>query len=615
MTRTRPTFEALRLVGRSAPWHLAGSWAISAASGLAPVAAALLTKTLLDAVSAHAAWSVLLPPLLGLAGVAVVLGAAGPVGTYLEAELGRRAGRLAKQDLFAAVQGLQGIARFEDPRFQSRLRLAESAGGNSPGSIVRGSLGLARAALTTAGMVGALLVVSPLLTAAVVVAAVPALLAELRLNRRRMQAEWQTEPIERREFFYTSLLSDVQAAKEIRLFGLGTFFADRMLTERRRADAMRRAVDHRDLVLQGGLSVMTAAVAALGLVWAVARAAEGSVSVGEVSLVVAAIAGLQSALAGAVTALGVLHHATSVFRYHLEVLATDDGGRSAAAPAIETLEPLRSAIVLDDVWFRYTEDSPWVLRGVSLTIPAGSSVGLVGRNGAGKSTLVKLLCRFYEPTRGRILWDGVDLAQVRPDVLRERLGAVFQDFMSYELSATENIAVGDRDLLVRPHAGEEVRAAAERAGIAADLERLPRGYDTLLSRVFFDDSAGSEDDAAQPEVHGSYLSGGQWQKLATARALMRADRDLMILDEPSSGLDPAAERDLHQCLARARHGRTNLLVSHRLGALRDADLLVTLVDGRVGESGTHDALLALDGLYAELFRAQASGYQMAAEAS
>ena len=253
-----------------------------------------------------------------------------------------------------------------------------------------------------------------------------------------------------------------------------------------------------------------------------------------------------------------------------------------------------------DVWFRYDSAHSWVLQGVSLFIPAGQSVALIGLNGAGKSTLVKLICRFYDPARGAIFWDGTDIRDMNPEDLRARIGTVFQDYMAYDLTATENIGMGDLDRL-----GDttRVRGAAVQAGADEQLTSLPRGYDTLLSRIFFDNK-----DKGNPET-GVFLSGGQWQRIAVARGLMRADRDLLILDEPSSGMDAEAEHALHRRLYQIRQGRTSLLISHRLGSVRDADMICVLAVGRVAEQGTHATLMKAGGEYFRLFTLQSSGYQ------
>jgi len=260
---------------------------------------------------------------------------------------------------------------------------------------------------------------------------------------------------------------------------------------------------------------------------------------------------------------------------------------------------MRHGIEVEDVWFRYGPDKPWILRGVSCFIPHGQAVALVGRNGAGKSTLVKLLCRFYDPDRGRILWDGTDLRDMDPADLRERVSAVFQDYMSYELSAAENIAVGD--LIAARQAGT-VRAAAEAADIHQALASLPKGYETLLTLTYFDLA-----DKANPET-GVLLSGGQWQRVALARAFLRGGRDLVILDEPSSGLDAEAEFQIHTRLKLNRTGNATVLISHRLNAIRDADHIIVLADGVIAEQGSHDSLMARSGTYARLFLLQARGY-------
>ena len=219
---------------------------------------------------------------------------------------------------------------------------------------------------------------------------------------------------------------------------------------------------------------------------------------------------------------------------------------------------------------------------------------------------MKLLCRFYDPTRGRILWDGVDLRQLDVDRLRERIGAVFQDFMAYDLSAADNIGLGDVAAL---HDRPRIVAAATRAGCDDFLQALPRGYDTLLTRVYMDPA-----DRDDPST-GVVLSGGQWQRVAFARALMRADCDLLILDEPQSGLDAAAEYETGLALREHREGRTSVLISHRLSAVRDADTTVVLSGGEVIEVGTHPGLLAAGGPYARLFTLQAAGYQSGPQVS
>jgi ATP-binding cassette subfamily B protein len=408
---------------------------------------------------------------------------------------------------------------------------------------------------------------------------------------------WQIAPAERREVFYAELLASLDAAKELRLLGLGDLFRRRMLVELTAAHAAMNGQDRREARTNGLLTGLTALVSAGGLVWSVWLAAGGRLSIGDVAMFVAAVGGVQGALQSLVASLASAHHSVLLFDHYSEIASQSP---DLPVPLVSHPVPvLRAGIELRDVWFRYAEDGPWVLRGVNLTIPHGHSLALVGLNGAGKSTVVKLLCRFYDPSRGAILWDGVDLRDLPVDELRARIGAVFQDYMCYDLSAAENVGLGDVSYL---DDRDRVVAAARRAGAHDIVTRLPKGYDTLLSRMFFD-----ENDRDNPES-GVLLSGGQWQRLALARAFLRDRRDLMILDEPSAGLDAVAEHEVHGSLRRHRDGATSVLISHRLGAIRDAHLIAVLADGQVAELGSHEQLMMAAGEYARLFRLQASGY-------
>ncbi|GHC74292.1 ABC transporter ATP-binding protein [Streptomyces cinnamoneus] len=593
----RRTTAAGALVARAAPGALAAYTVLALAAGALPVVTAWLTKLLLDGLGGGASSARMTGLGAGLAASGLLLGVVPQISRYLRTELDRRVALLAEDRLFTAVEGFTGLGRFENPRFLDRLRLAQSAGGGTPNQAVDGAVGITRATLTIGGFLGSLSVLSPWMTALVLAAAVPTLLSEVTMARRKARTLWDIGPVERRQMFYSELLSSVEAAKEIRLFGIGAFLRERMLTDRRTADAAKRSVDRREAGVQTGLGLLAALVSGGGLLWAVHSAHSGRLSAGDVVMFVAAVAGVQGALTTLAGEVARSHQALLMFDHYLAVTGAGPDLPVPARPV--AVPPLTRGIELQDVWFRYSEDHPWVLRGATLHIRHGRALALVGLNGAGKSTLVKLLCRFYDPCRGAILWDGVDIRTVDVAELRRRIGAVFQDYMHYDMTAAENIALGDLTALRdRPR----LRAAAERAGIHARLTGLPHGYDTLLSRRFF-----MEADKNNPET-GVVLSGGQRQRLALARGLLRHDCDLMILDEPSAGLDAEAEHEIHTALRQHRGERTSLLISHRLGAIRDADLIAVLEDGRIVEQGSHPALVRSGGRYARLFALQASGY-------
>lgn len=588
--------QALALGWRAAPLLLTGYIFVAVAAAGLPVAAAWMTKAVIDAVIGGAGWGTVAWAAAGLGMAGLLLASVEHITTYLRAETDRRIALLSKERLFTAMAKFIGLARIEQPSFHDQVRLAQEAGRSAPGSVVNGLINTGRGLLTLTGFLGSLLILSPLLALAVVLAAAPLLLAELALARRRAAMFTHISPVLRREMWYTQLLLDNRAAKEIRLFGLFDFLRRRMLADLASANHSVSRVDRTELVTQGSLSLLSAAVAAGGLIWTVFAAHRGAISVGDITVFIAALAGVQAALALLVQYYALAHQALLLFQHYLDIA---DMEPDLPVPANAKVVPqLSHRIELRDVWFRYGPKLPWVLRGVNLTIECGKALAIVGHNGAGKSTLVKLLCRFYDPTRGAILWDGVDLRELDPGSLRQRISAVFQDFMQYDLTAAENISLGDLTSLDdRPR----LAAAAQLAGVHPALIELPQGYDTMLSRTL-------PGDFDVPDSCGVVLSTGQWQRLALARGLLRGKRDLLILDEPSSGLDPEAEYEIHSTLRQLRTTRTSVLISHRLSTVRDADLIVVLADGEVKEAGSHAELVTDAGRYARLFSLQAKGY-------
>jgi ATP-binding cassette, subfamily B, bacterial len=333
-------------------------------------------------------------------------------------------------------------------------------------------------------------------------------------------------------------------------------------------------------------------VFALGYVAAVLLvvrdAIAGQRSVGDIVLVIALATQVNQQVTTAVTLLRDLQRMASAYR-RLAQLRAQVTPAALAEPADQELPAsLASGIVLDGVGFSYPGTGTTVLHDVRMTLPAGSTVAVVGENGAGKTTLIKLLCGFYRPTQGKILVDGTDLRRVPLDDWRERIAAGFQDFARYEFLVRQSIGVGD---LAQRFGDDPVRGA---------LDRAHDGLDTQLGKSYAD---------------GAELSGGQWQKLALGRAMMRENPLLLVLDEPTAALDPEAEHALFERYAeQARRvgemtGAITLLVSHRFSTVRMADLITVIADGRVAETGNHASLVAAGGFYSELYAIQAEAYR------
>lgn len=588
---------ALRSILRASPARLAVLTALSLVGGLVAAVSAIALQRLVDAIVGSGSG----PEIGGYAAAivaATLFGTGAPqVDQYLQGQIGRIAGARIVGRLYERVGKETGIDQLEDPHYQDRLALAGDAAELAPQLLLRGVLGLATAAVTTVSLSLVLLGVAWPLAVLALVGSIPLMAIEFRLARLNTTMLGRLAPIRRRREAYRSLICNPVAGKELRLFGLGDFFRGRMLDDLDLANRHERDLERTTLRMQLTAAGVVGAMVIVAVVVVARGATTGVTTAGEVVAVVTAFGGLTAALTGAVQALGHLRSSQQLVGA-VDAICTPPA--TVEAPA-RPVAPLRNAIRLEDVWFRYRPDLPWVLQGVTLTIPAGGSVALVGLNGAGKSTLVKLLCRLYEPTRGRITWDGVDLAAVDPVSLRDRIGAVFQDFATYDLTAAQNVGIGRLEQL---DDRARILEATRRAQIERELTALPRGLDTMLSRLFYRDPE-EVDSADTPLV----LSGGQWQRVALARMLMRADCDLLLLDEPSSGLDAKAEHELHRAVADTMIGGARVLISHRLSTVRHARRIYVLAGGRVVESGSHRELMNRPrGQYAELFTLQAAGY-------
>ena len=477
---------------------------------------------------------------------------------------------------------------FEDSDIQDQLDRARRQASGRTG-LVSQLFGLAQDLVTLAGFAAGVAAYAPWLTVLLAAALVPAFLGELRFNAESYALSAR-RTAERRELDYLRQTgASTGTAKEAKLFGLHGFLIDRYrivsatIRQENAGFARRRATAGAGLAALGTLGYYAAYAY---LAW---RTASGGLTVGDLTFLAASFLRLRGLLAGLLSGVSTLASQALYLQDLFDFLEV----RPAITSPVDGLPfPNASTVGLafENVGFRYPGAKDWAVRHLSFSVPAGQVVALVGENGAGKTTLVKLLTRLYDPDEGWILVDGHDLRAYDLDGLRAGIGVIFQDFVRYDFSAGDNIAVG-RIALRQDHARIE---AAARLGRADEVvERLEGGYDQMVGRRF---------------RGGVELSGGEWQKFAIARAYMR-DAALLILDEPTAALDARAEFEVFQRFKALSTGRTAVLISHRFSSVRMADRIVVIAAGRVAEAGTHAELLALGGRHAELFELQAAGYR------
>ncbi|MCW2933718.1 MAG: transporter ATPase/permease [Actinomycetia bacterium] len=564
-----------------------------AGAAAAPLLAAALGRMTSEAAAGHAAAAVVTGAAVAALAIASLTFSHFAHIAYFE--LSEMAELDFDEQLVMLSNGSPGIEHQEQPEHADSLTVLgqESRRFNAGLEALLNSLGLGIAMVITAVL---LALQSPFLLL-LPLAAVPPLLTGRWAERILDRAKTSTAEPTRVALNLFLLSTNARFAGELRVFRLGNEFAVRharlwgtathRLWRAHLAATWVRASGH--VIFALGY------VAAVLLV--VRDAIAGQRAIGDVVLVIALAAQVNQQVTTAVTLLIDLQRMSSTYRRLADLRALV---AQSARDAVADQEPparLTSGIEFDGVSFRYPGTDVAVLSDVRLTLPAGSTIAVVGENGAGKTTLIKLLCGFYQPTQGTVRIDGVDLRRVPPDRWRERMAAGFQDFARYELLARQSVGVGD---LAADFTDPAVLGALDRARSADIVDRLADGLDTQLGKSHSD---------------GAELSGGQWQKLALGRAMMREGPLLLVLDEPTSALDPEAEHALFERYAeQARRvgavtGAVTVLVSHRFSTVRMADLIVVIRDGRVAETGSHARLVAAGGLYAELFGIQAAAYR------
>jgi ATP-binding cassette, subfamily B, bacterial len=480
------------------------------------------------------------------------------------------------------------LAFYEEPASYDLLRRAQTDSINRPVLMISTAFGLVQTALTFVTMIALLVLVSPLLALLALLSPIPAFIADTRYGWRGYNiARWGSRLLRRMNYLVTLLTTD-SYAKEVKLFGLGRYFIDRYrLIGETYYGSQRRQVVRRYLTgfLWGNLSTIATSVTYL---YVALQAIAGKLTLGDLTLYTTAAQSVQSSIQGILGGFSGMYEHNLYLSNLFELMETKSVLRTRANP-VPVPNPVRGEITFDHVSFAYPGAAENALTDLSFTVSPGETIAIVGRNGAGKTTLFKLICRLYDPTDGRILIDGVDIRDYDPPELRAQIGGMFQDYVTYQATAAENIGLGSLGAIADR---EAIRSASRQAGSDQLIAGLPQGYDTALGKWF---------DA------GVNLSGGEWQKVALARAFMR-DARILLLDEPTSALDAQAEYELFERIHSLTRGRTAVYISHRFSTVRRADRILFLERGRLVEQGTHEQLMRLNGRYARLFRLQASAY-------
>jgi ATP-binding cassette, subfamily B, bacterial len=502
------------------------------------------------------------------------------------------------------------LYQFEDPVFYDQLDRARRQTTGRIGLLAQ-LLAMGQDALTLTLLGGALLIYSPWLLLLLAVAVVPGFLGETHYASLEYSLLFRRTP-ERRKLDYLSYLgASAQPAKEVQMFGLASWLIDRYRRLSNRFYEENKALSVRKSIVASSLS----AIGLFGYYGAYAvilmRTVRGTISLGSLTFLAASFMRSRDLVQRLLSGATVIYQQCLYLRDLFEFFETKPTIISLPG-AVTVPRPVREGFSFEDVGFRYPDSEVWALRGVNFRLRPGERLALVGGNGAGKTTLVKLLARLYDPTEGRITLDGQDLREYDLESLRRSVGVIFQDFVRYDLRFDENIGVGEVEdvaeyldsidnLTTLPSAVPKVNglappaivSAAEKSLASTLLSRLPLGYGHMLGRRF---------------EGGVDLSGGEWQKIALARAYMR-DAQVLILDEPTSALDARAEYEVFKRFAGLMEGRMAVIISHRFSTVRMADRIIVLDEGRVVEYGTHVDLVAAGGLYAELFSLQAEGYR------
>ncbi len=480
------------------------------------------------------------------------------------------------------------LQAYEDPIFYDRLERARVQATDR--LVMIQAVGrLVQQVITTITLSVSIMFFSPWLMVLLILGVVPAFLGESHFAFLGYAKNFRQTPLKRQLDYLRVLGGSKEAAKELKLFGLRKFLVERFTRLSDEIYVENTGLSRRKLIAGSLLSMVGTAGYYSAYVFVIWRTVNGALSIGTLTFLAGAIQQASSNIQQIFSTIAAIGDQALFLTDLLAFFKMEPTIRSKPN-ALPAPRPIKQGVEFRNVCFSYPGNSRLILDHINFTLHPTERLALIGENGQGKTTIVKLITRLYDPTEGQILLDGVDLREYDLEDLHREMGVIFQDFMRYEMTAAENIAVGRVEELNNP---ELLRAAAQKSMAESTIARLPRGYDQMLGRRF---------------EQGVDISGGEWQKVALARAYLR-DAQILILDEPTAALDARSEFEVFQRFAELTSGKMALFISHRFSTVRSADRIIVLENGRIAEEGTHEELSLLGGRYAEMFEMQASSYR------
>jgi ATP-binding cassette, subfamily B, bacterial len=587
----------LKLVWSSSPTHALVIAVTSLLQAFAPAASLWVAKLLLDDVALAVqgklenAYGSLIGLLAIQVGIGVFLTLIGALQGASRELLGDSLQYRTTMLILGKAANLE-VERFENAATYDALKNAYNEVGFRPIGVALQLLSLAQAIITLVSIGALLSRLGWLVLILVLIATLPGVIVSNRFGAESYRMIRRQTQDARVQNYLGSILTSDSLVKEVRLFGFETYLLDRWGEYYKKFRAQLVNLIYRRSAWNLGASLGSAVLVGLATLSVLARAAAGLITVGDFSLFVGGLSQVQNQFSSLLSGFSSIYQSLLYMRNLFEFLELPTRDLDAG----ETWSgPIRT-ITFENVGFRYPLTTRDVLKGVNFSVSSGQALALVGENGAGKTTIVKLLTRLFEPTSGRILFNGLDVSRFSPRSVQTEMSIIFQDYGQYSMSARENVALSKLE-------GIGDNAALEKSGLQSGANEfvtdLPDGYDTMLGRLF---------------TGGRQLSGGQWQRLALSRLYFR-DASVLVFDEPTAALDAQAEFDTIEALRNQAQDRIAVLISHRFSTVRLANQIVVLEDGVVSEYGSHEQLLETGGRYSQLFRLQARGYAAGVEAT